>query len=223
MILLAIVQPVIHIWLAYFPPGTIHLAVVDPGVGTDRKIIAGRYNDQTVVAPDNGLVSFVDAEYPLESIASVRNRGLFLRSPVGTTFDGRDVMAPVAAALVDGAKLQQLGPPPDTYKLLDLPEVQYGGGVLVGRVLYIDRFGNCITNIRRELITQSLPALGRVEVSAGGQMIGRLLGAFAHAQEGQPLALLNSMDLVEIAVNAGNAREVLNLSVGDEVVVSYGQ
>jgi len=204
-----------------FPAGTVHVAVVDPGVGTDRRILAARYDSRTIVAPDNGLVSFVDGRCPMEAIASVRNESFFLHPRVGTTFDGRDVMAPVAAAISAGVSLDRLGPMPERYTLLDLPEPTWDKRSLTGEVVYIDSFGNCMSNISRELLAECLPRIANVAVWAKGRAVGPLRGAFGHVDEGEPLALLNSVGLVEVAVNGGRARDALGLAVGDTIEVRY--
>ena len=209
--------------LDYFPPGTVHLAVVDPGVGTDRRILGAQYSGQMVIAPDNGLVSMADANHPLEGIVSVRNQRFFLQPRVGRTFDGRDVMAPVAAALLAGrARLDQLGPPPDTYKLLELPQPQFDGTTLTAHVLYVDHFGNCVTNVSRESLTACLPRLANVAVWAGGATVGPLRSSFASVEQGRPVAMLDSLDLLEVAVNLARASDVLGLTVGDRVQIRYG-
>jgi len=204
-----------------FPPGTVHLAVVDPGVGTDRRILAARYESRTIVAPDNGLVSYVDERLPMEAIASVRNESYFLRPREGTTFDGRDVMAPVAAAVSAGVSLSRLGPVPDRYKLLELPQPEWDKRSLTGEVVYIDSFGNCMSNLSRALVTQCLPRTTNVGVWANGRAVGPLRVAFAHVDRGQPLALLNSVGVVEVAVNGGHAAEALALAVGDTIEARY--
>ena len=205
----------------YFPAGTIHLGVIDPGVGTDRRILAARYAGQIVIAPDNGLITLVDQRLGLEGIVSVRNERFFLTSRIGRTFDGRDIMAPVAGALAMGGRFDQLGPPPESYKLLDLPQPRAEGSTLIGQVLHIDRFGNCVTNLRRSMIEQVTHSLAKAEVFVGEKSVGPLRGAFAHVAQGELLALLDSIDLLEIAVNCGRASERLGLRIGDEVQVRY--
>lgn len=205
--------------LDYFPPGTVHMAVVDPGAGTDRRILAARYARQTIVAPDNGLVSLVDAEHPLEGIVSVRNESYFLRTRVGRTFDGRDMMAPVAAMLAGGAALDPFGPRPDTYQLLDLPAPHCDGAAVVGQVLYIDNFGSCISNISRRALEGYLPRADDLIVWVAGRPAGPLRGAFGHVASGQPVAFFDSLDMLELAVNEGRACDVFGLTVGDEVQV----
>lgn len=204
----------------YFPAGTVHLAVVDPGVGTERRILAARYEGRFVVAPDNGLISFVDARGTLEGIVSVRNERFFLPRRVGRTFDGRDVMAPVAAALATGADLAQLGPPPERYRVLDLPRNTWDEQVLRGEVLHVDRFGNCVTSLTREELETYLPHRARVRVRAKGQEIGPLHDTYGQVPEGQALALCDSLDRLEIAVRGASAAERLGLRVGDPVEAS---
>lgn len=205
----------------YFPAGTVHVAVVDPGVGTDRRILAARYASQAIVCPDNGLLTLLDRMHALEEIASVRNEDLFLQDRVGRTFDGRDVMAPVAAAIAGGTRLRQLGPQPETYALLELPEPAFDGEQLAGQVIHIDRFGNCATNLSRQMIEDSFPQATQRVVWAGERPIGPLHGAFGHVEPGQPVALTNSMDLLELAVNGGRACDELKLYVGSQVSVRH--
>lgn len=205
----------------YFPPGTIHLVVVDPGVGTDRRILAARYAGQTIVAPDNGLISLVDARLPMEAIVSVRNEQFFLARRVGATFDGRDVMAPVAAALARGVDIARLGPLPARYNLLDLPLPTWDGTTLAGQVMYIDAFGNCVTNITRAELERVIPQLARMEIAAKEVPVGPLVAAYAQVPPGQRLALLNSLDRLELAVHMGRACDVLGLAVGDKVCARY--
>ena len=205
--------------LPYFPEGTVHCAVVDPGVGTERRILAARYAGQSVVFPDNGLITFVDRDQPLEQIASVRNEQYFATS-ISTTFHGRDVMAPVAAHIVRGLSLEKLGPPPERFKLLDIPPpCEDADGSLVGQVIYLDHFGNLISSVAASSL--KLVPSDRVgpEVFCGTQSVGPLRIAYASAAPGEPLALINSMSLVEVAVNGGRACDVLSAGVGTPIRV----
>ena len=206
--------------LPYFPEGTVHCAVVDPGVGTERRILAARYAGQTVVAPDNGLVSFVDRDQPLSEIVVIRNDRYFLPGPTSATFHGRDIMAPVAAAIAGGLALAKLGPAPDKFKLLDLPEPRSeDGGAVVGEVIYVDRFGNLVSNVPGELLEQSLGDRAVAAVSCAGRDVGGIEATYDFGEAGQPLALINSMSLLEVAVKGGRACDVLDAGVGAEVRV----
>src|SRR5919199_222420 len=132
---------------AYFPAGTIHLAVVDPGVGTERQIVAVRAGEHYFVGPDNGLLRWaVDRAGGAAAIVAVENPEYRL-SQVSTTFHGRDMMAPAAAHLARGVPLEALGPAVPRLAGEPFPEPQRRGNALAGRVIYVDRYGNCITNL----------------------------------------------------------------------------
>lgn len=206
--------------LPYFPEGTVHCAVVDPGVGTERRILAARYAGQTVVFPDNGLITFVDRDQPLEQIVAVRNEQFFLRS-LSTTFHGRDIMAPVAAHIARGLSLERLGPAPETFKLLDIPPpCEDTDGSLVGQVLYVDTFGNLVSSVSASQLDVVPGDRIGPEVFCGDQPVGPLQVTYASAKRGEALALINSMSLVEVAVNGGRACDVLSAGVGTAIRVS---
>lgn len=202
----------------YFPKDTLHMIVVDPGVGTDRRILAGRMGGQYFLAPDNGVITFLTGLYPLEEIVVVRNTQ-FLPPPsaIPSTFQGRDVLAPLAGHLVNGLELRQLGPRPDRFKLLALPQVRQEGGALVGQVIYVDTFGNLITNISAKMVAESWSHLDSLRVKCGGRDVGPFQGAYGFVEAGEALALFNSAGLVEVAVNLGRACDVLQAKVGAEV------
>jgi len=201
----------------YFPPGTLHVAVIDPGVGTDRRILAGRFGGQTFLFPDNGVITFVAESMPTEALVSVSNTRFLPPRPPSATFHGRDVFAPVAAHILNGVPLGQLGPQPGTYELLDIPVPVEREGVLVGRVIYVDRFGNLVSNISGQILQGWCVDLAGFRVICAGRDVGPLQGTYAFAGVGEPLALLNSMGILEIAVNRGRACDVLNAGVGAEV------
>lgn len=198
---------VLHgIW-PYYPEGTIHLAVVDPGVGSERRIILGRYAGQYVIAPDNGLITFLHRTRRVEEMYVVENRRYFLPQP-SSTFHGRDIFAPVAAHLASGVKSRDFGRSTDRVEMLDIPHsAEITGRRIMGRILYVDRFGTLVTNINQ----QNLLALGikdrDPEVFVGGQNIGPIRSHFGEVPEGEPLALQGSTGYLEIAVNRGSAAE----------------
>src|SRR5438477_6068578 len=129
-----------------FPAGTIHLAVVDPGVGTARRIVYADFSQQQYVAPDNGLLSVVGGSGPPGRFFAIENPKYWLAEP-SQTFHGRDIMAPVAAHLARGIAPEKLGPPLDELVMLDWPQPRKSGRRLIGEVLYVDSFGNLITNL----------------------------------------------------------------------------
>jgi S-adenosylmethionine hydrolase len=207
--------------LPYFPPETVHCVVVDPGVGTERRILAARYADQTIVFPDNGVITLVERDQPLEALAVVRDERYFLQPGFSGTFHGRDIMAPVAAHLANGLAVSRLGPRPERFQVLELPEPsQAEDGSVVGQVVYTDRFGNLISNVSVDLIRDSLGGLSGLEVGCGGRPVGPIRTAYAEVEPHQPLALINSMSLLEVAVNGGRACDDLGAGRDTEIRVA---
>ncbi len=212
----------------YFPPGTVHLAVVDPGVGTGRQIVAARAGDYFFLGPDNGVLwPSIEATGEKDpQIVTVTNPAFFLAN-VGNTFHGRDIFAPVAAHLTLGVKLGQLGAPTEFSRIIRpagcVPR-RMEDGRLQGTVVGIDRFGNVITNIRRS----DLAALAGgdkwddLEVSVGHWRLKGLQETYAAVPAGDPLALIGSRDTLELAVNRGNAAETMGVGRGMPVIVSPG-
>jgi S-adenosylmethionine hydrolase len=204
-----------QVW-PWFPPGTIHVAVVDPGVGTRRRIVVGRYSDRFIVTPDNGTVSLVHRDAELQELRAVENRQYFTAS-LSTTFHGRDILAPVAAHIANGVRLNELGPITDHLEILQLPHTRREGSALVGEVLYVDRFGNLITNINVSEINSVASARHRLEVFLDGRAIGPIQITYSDVPAGQPLALVGSTQMLEVAVNQGNAGQQLGGRVGTPV------
>jgi S-adenosylmethionine hydrolase len=135
------------------------------------------------------------------------------------TFHGRDIFAPAAGDLLNGLGIGKLGPPPETYKLLDLPAPSCGPGRIDGEVLYVDGFGNLISNIPSDMVLARCGDPERAAVTCGRRRIGAIRGTYGFVEPGKPLALFNSMRLLEVAVNQGRADEVLKLGVGARVCV----
>ena len=200
-----------------FPAGTIHIAVVDPGVGSTRRAIVVSAGSQYFVGPDNGLFSYV---LDLESSAQIFHvtASEFFRETPSTTFHGRDIFAPVAAALSKGVKAQAFGPRiEDAVRLASLAPVQRGDGKAEGRILHIDRFGNCVTNFTRA----DLP------VTEGKRLLvkRRVVKAFRqfYADESQSkdemFAIWGSAGFLEISINGDSAATLLRAKRGDPVVL----
>lgn len=203
----------------HFPPGAIHLAIVDPGVGSSRRAVAVVTERAIFVGPDNGLL------YPAATrlgIVEVRRleREEYLIHPVSQTFHGRDLFAPVAAHLASGVSPQDLGPVQPELEPLPVPEPWLEGGELRGEVIYADHFGNLITNISVGALV-GFPRRG-LSVSIGQMRISEIVPAYASVPEGSPLAIIGSWNLLEIAVRNGNAAERLGASTGSAVVVRAG-
>jgi S-adenosylmethionine hydrolase len=201
-----------------FPEGTVHICVVDPGVGTDRQIVLAQIETQFFIAPDNGVLSRMVSRAAPRRIIALTNVEAWLH-PVSNTFHGRDIMAPVAARFVSGATWQSLGTPVQQLQTLDWPEPQLDGQQLCGQVLYADSFGNLITNIRREWLDR-LGAPAGLFVSCAGRTIRGIVATYGLASAGSLVALVGSNGLLEIAVVQGNAAQVLGIEPGQRVMVS---
>jgi len=201
----------------WFPPGTVHVIVVDPGVGTDRKILVGKFAGQTYVFPDNGVITMIAEAAPAEQLVAVRNPQFLPRGPISSTFHGRDVFAPIAAELLKGMSLARLGPQPDTFKLLDLPPCEEADGEIRGQVVHVDSFGNLITNIHEQVVGRHWPDLDGFHGFCAAADVGPLQGAYGFVEPGKALMLINSASLIEVAVNRGRASDVLGAAVGTPV------
>lgn len=218
--------------LPYFPASSVHLVVVDPGVGTRRKAIAAETPWGLVVGPDNGVFSYVWASAPHRRVVSLTNAH-YHRSEVSHTFHGRDIFAPAAAHLAAGVPLLELGPDIDDPIRLPDPTLTLETGRIRGEVLAIDHFGNAVTSIGRArwmgdtLIVdgvfgdvETLAFRAReVRVIAAGQRIEGIRSTYGGVAHGEALALIGSTGMLEIAVNQGHGASALGLSVGDPVEV----
>lgn len=202
--------------IPYFPDDTIHLAVVDPGVGTNRKAIALRKGRQWFVGPDNGLFSLVlNGEAPDEAV-ELDNPAYWLTDQPAHTFHGRDIFAPVAAHLSSGKPLSVLGTPIDSLTPLHwaLPIADKQG--IQGWVVHVDRFGNCVTNISRALIDEQRNGKA-IKCYVGSTILNGMQATYGNIETGEPLMLFDSNELLEIAVNTGNASHLLNIRKGSPV------
>jgi S-adenosylmethionine hydrolase len=209
---------------AYFPRGTIHVVVVDPGVGTDRRPIAVHTDLALFVAPDNGVLTYVLEELEL---AGHQLRVVHLTNPhywlpeVSNVFHGRDIFAPVAAHLSLGLPIDELGPLIDDPVTLPPPRFHREPAKIAGQVLHIDRFGNLLTNIPATALTE----LGqRITTTIGTFEITDLSHTFGHGHPGEPIAYIDSSGHLAIAVVNGSARDLLQCTVGQPVdVVTYNR
>jgi hypothetical protein len=205
----------------YFPGEAIFTCVVDPGVGTERAVLYMRANDQVFLAPDNGLLSVISDECGHAELRKVTAEEHFLEDR-STTFHGRDVFAPVAARLAEGLEPEKLGPVISHIQRLQLPNpVRTADGSLRGEIIYIDQFGNLITNIRQNTMRRSFDAPpSRLEVHVKRRSARGLCNAYADRPEGELLALVGSSGYLEVAVNRASAAERLGCEKGDSVTVS---
>ncbi len=211
------------VWAAavpYFPRGTVHVAVVDPGVGTRRKILAVEARGCVFLAPDNGILGYVLRRGEVRGVYEVRRRSLFL-SPVSRTFHGRDIFAPVAAALARGLPASGLGPPcrPAAWGVLPRTRARWQAGRRWleerGEILTFDRFGNAMTNLKVR------PGFRIERFRVGSIEIRRLSRAYGDALPGAPLLCQGSSGYLEVAVNRGSAERELSLKRGQTVVAAW--
>lgn len=200
----------------YFPEGTVHVVIVDPGVGTVRRRLAMRCGGHYFVGPDNGVFSYpIRNEGVCECVEiATPERPSGLR---GVTFEGRDVFGPVAARIANGVPLSEIGGPVEGPMVLGIPDPVTNGDSIEGRIIYIDHFGNCITNI----VLRDLEKLGgNPVVTVGGHSVGELHRSYADVEVGDGVALVNCVDHLEIAINQGSAERALNVKVGSKVKVT---
>jgi len=210
---------VINSSYAYFPKGTIHVVVVDPGVGSDRKIICLKTKDYLFLAPDNGALSLIIAKEESPSIREVTNVELFLPE-ISNTFHGRDIFAPVAAHLSKGVSHKNLGKRTDKISEINLPKpIRSPGGVLTAEIIYVDGFGNLITNINKDVIGRMKIGTERLAITIGRKRINGICKSYTDVGENEPLAIFGSSGYLEISVNRGSARDILNLKKGDKLVL----
>ncbi len=205
----------------YFPAESVHVIVVDPGVGSRRAIVALKMMGQTFLAPDNGILTLIVDQGDIDAIVRVENSDYFLKT-VSRTFHGRDIFAPVAAHISLGVDLERLGTPiaKKDLVLIRIPKPYVGKkDELVGAIVSIDRFGNCITNIDSDCLAAFVNAgkNKRLQVAIGQSKIKGLSLNYESASPQSPLAIIGSYGYLEIAVNCGSAQRYLGAVKGDAV------
>jgi len=200
----------------FFPKGSIHVVVVDPGVGSHRNAMAVHTASGVFVGPDNGVLSWALAKEKIRAIRSLENEAYFLK-PISMTFHGRDVFAPAAAHLSHGVPVQKLGPALKDFIRLDWPKPLERQGGFVGEVIYNDRFGNAITNLEGALLRSASEAT--CEVQARRRQVCPVATHYQAVAPKSPVAVVGSSGFLEIAVNGGSAASALGIRVGTRVVL----
>lgn len=202
----------------YFPSGTIHVAVVDPGVGGERKPLLVEWNGCYLIGPDNGLLSLAFPDSKPDAVYHLTQRSKFLES-ISSTFHGRDIFAPVAGHVSLGVKPHEFGKRLDQWVEIDLPRPGARDGRLEGEVIHVDRFGNLITNIRTQDLERHLET-STLQISVAGAVIAGIRKNYAEVPEGELLAVIGSRGHLEISQNKGSAANRLSAGRGTPVVIT---
>lgn len=190
----------------YFPEGSVHLVVVDPTVGSKRRAIFSTKDGHFFVGPDNGALS-----PGLSKVFEIKKE----IGEKSTTFDGRDVFAEVAARLASGEKPENLGARIDDPVKLDLPIPLNKTNKIIGEIIYIDKFGNLISNIKEDQIPG-----GDIEIEIKGKKIRKLFKGYSEGEKGKPIALINGgFKTLEVSLNKGNAASFLNSQIGEKIIL----
>jgi S-adenosylmethionine hydrolase len=200
----------------YFPKGTIHLAVVDPGVGGSRQAILIKTEDFSFVGPDNGIFSFIYQREDLTDMVVISNKKYFL-AELSNTFHARDIFAPVAAYLSLGVETYEFGSPAKECMKLIIPQAESKGKSLKGEIIHIDRFGNLITNIPADLLKKKKNA--RIVVKK--REIKGINRSYFEIREKRLGALVGSSGFLELAVNQGSAQRLLKAKVGEGIKIDF--
>jgi len=200
----------------YFPPKTIHVIIVDPGVGSNREILAVQTEMYTFLAPDNGVLKYIFDAYPTREIYRVTNEKYF-RKIVSQTFHGRDIFAPVAAHLSKKLPIDRLGEKTDYFIPGKVLKPVITENQIIGEIIYFDRFGNAVTNIDRSILKGNNPFWIRIK----DQVIDHISKTYEEMESESIRAIVGSHNAIEIASNTRSARSILDLKVGDSLVIEW--
>ena len=201
----------------YFPPRTIHVIIVDPGVGTDRRPILVSGEKQFFVAPDNGVLSMIYEREPC-TVRHITAEHYFL-NPVSPTFHGRDIFAPTAAWLSKTLQTEAFGEVVTDFVRFTLPKAKSSGQSVKGVVLRVDAFGNLMTNLTAEDIPIGALDGGPIKLAVNGKPVVKFAQTFASGAPGELIAVIGSAGYVEIAVNRGSAARTLGVNRGAEITL----
>jgi len=196
--------------MPHMPKGTLFMTVVDPTVGTGRGILWAKTKDHQFIAPDNGVLSWVGEREKIEEVRFINNSGLFLQR-ISSTFHGRDIMAPVAAAIAKGLPEKSIGPVLKEYRKFPYPRPEKTGNRVTGQVIAIDHFGNAITNITQQHLS------AKSIFTVADRMVKGLKLTYASVIEGEPLAVIGSFGFLEFSIRNGNFSRAFGVKAGNEV------
>jgi len=203
----------------YFPQGTIHVGVIDPGVGSARRAIAVETERYYFITPDNGLLSYILCKEKVKSAVNLTNPEYFLPQ-ISNTFHGRDIFAPVAAHISRGVSLNSFGEQITNIAQIPISTPDTFESEIAGHILHIDRFGNLITNISQELF-ESVRRGRNFTIFVKNRQIKRICRAYAESSAGELLGIFSSFGNLEIAINGGNAAGSLEVKRGDSIKIRF--
>ncbi|MBN1292087.1 MAG: SAM-dependent chlorinase/fluorinase [Candidatus Latescibacteria bacterium] len=201
----------------FFPTGTVHIAIVDPKVGSKRKNIAVKTDRYIFIGPDNGIFSLVLGDDDAIEIREIVNP-TFLQDKISSTFHGRDIYAPCAGHLSAGRDFSEIGPVLNRLKKLVYPQPEQNGNILKGEIVSIDSFGNLISNISIHAFN-TFAGKRKIEVSFAAERFRKIMDHYSQAQKGTPLVLFGASGYLEISMNEGNAASYFMTSIGSTVTV----
>ncbi len=206
----------------YFPKGTIHITVIDPGVGTKRRPILIQTKHGYFIGPDNGVLALAATKQGIDHVYEISNRK-FMLPTISNTFHGRDIFAPAAAHLANGTSLSEFGPEIRTITTPKFAKIIKRKNMLIGEVLHIDKFGNVITNFG-ETELELLKAKATITFKLKNKRLKlKLCKTYGDVKPLKPLAIIGSHNFLEISVNQGNAAEAFKMKYGDKVIIHCPQ
>ncbi len=205
----------------YFPDGTVHVAVVDPGVGTKRRGIVVTTKKQILVGPDNGLLIPVAEHLGIFQVYEIKNNK-FMRNNISNTFHGRDIFTPVAAHILNGIYFNQIGPRIYDYKTLDLGSFVIKEKTAEGEIIHIDGFGNIITNIDGVELRSNLDFNNKIMVYIGEKRVEMpFVKTYGETKKDETLATIGSSNFFEISINQGNASSKYKAKIDDKIKILF--
>lgn len=207
--------------IPYYPSGTIHVAVVDPGVGSNRKGLVITTSEQILIGPDNGILIPAAKKLGNFTVYEIQNKEFFNKE-VSNTFHGRDIFTPVAAYILNGAFFKDIGPITNQYINLDFGRSEILDKSATGKVVYIDSFGNIITNINGKELMKKIKFDTKIMIFIDDKQINpSFVKSYNYIKKDEILATIGSSDYFEIAINQGNASKKLKIKPDDEVKILF--
>ena len=207
--------------IPYFPMGTVHVGVVDPGVGSNRRGIVIATESQILIGPDNGLLIPAAKALGVFNVYEIQNTNLMLKT-VSNTFHGRDVFTPVAAHILNGVMFQEIGPIINDYVDMDFGKTEITSKTATGKIIYIDAFGNIITNIDGYKLRQHLDYGKKIMLFVGkNQKEIPFVKSYSYVKPGELISTIGSSNHFEISINQGNAGEKLKAKIDDEIKILF--